>query len=477
MIYYGATDPDRPRLRELLLSDWVDPEATLRRNADALSQKRGPLRKVIILWRFQVTSTPERLLAMLMKRFLARFGAAPAMHSHDPTQNMSRRIELLTELNAVPQEAWDTLARTVPGHPFLEWGWLSSLEETGCATAETGWLPQHVTVWQGTDLVAAAPLYVKAHSAGEFVFDWSWERAARRFGVRYYPKLLMAVPFTPARGSRLMIAPGFENEKEDIYDQVVYALDRMAEANDLSSAHVLYAHEDQIDRFEARGFIRRLTVQFQWTNHGYDDFDHFLSCLKAKKRHQIRRERRELAQAGVTVETVTGDAITRDLLRTMYRFHTDTCQRHVWSGQYLTQGFYEILLERFRQHILMVVARRHGEVIGAAFNVYKDDMLYGRYWGCSEEVPFLHFEVCYYHPIQECIRRGLRRFSPGAGGGYKFLRAFEPELEHSGHRIYNKGFAHIVARALEQEREDVRAQAKELLRRSALKRLPDGSSR
>jgi len=274
-----------------------------------------------------------------------------------------------------------------------------------------------------------------------------------------------------------MIAPGWEQERAEIFGQVAYALDKVADANRLSSAHILYALSHEVDALEALGYSRRHTLQFQWTNYEYRDFDHFLACLKAKKRHQIRRERRELAASGIVVETVTGEQITADLLKTMYRFHSDTCVRHVWSGQYLTESFYEILGERFRHRILMVVARRKGEVIAAAFNVFKDDVLYGRYWGCAEEVPFLHFEVCYYHPIDECIRRGIRRFSPGAGGGYKYLRAFEPELEHSAHKVYEPRFGRAVAQALAEERREVEAQRLELLSRSPLKRNPDGTAR
>jgi len=381
---------------------------------------------------------------------------------------MALRAEVRGELGNVPRDAWNALVGE--GSPFLEWDWLAGLEETGCVAPDTGWLPQHVTVWEGERLVAAAPLYVKGHSAGEFIFDWGWAEAAARFGVRYYPKLLCAVPFTPAAGARLMVAPGTEAEEGARRTALAQAIEEVAARLGLSSAHVLFAPEEEAAALEARGWLRRTTMQFQWRNHGYATFDDFLARVGAKKRAQIRRERREVARAGVTVEPLVGDAVTPELLDLMYRWHTGTVEKWRWSDQYLNARFYALVGERFRHRVHLVVARREGRPIAAAFNVLKGGALWGRYWGCAEEVPFLHFEVCYYAAIEDCIRRGVGLFSPGAGGEHKYHRAFEPEAQHSVHRVHDARFAAALRPALEKERMRVRADIAALRAGSPLRR-------
>jgi len=383
----------------------------------------------------------------------------------------SRRIEIAREMRRFARDDWDRLVGA-GGSPFLEWDWLASLEDAGCVSPAAGWGPQHVAIWDGDELVAAAPAYLKAHSAGEFVFDWGWAEAAARLGVHYYPKLVAAVPFTPAAGTRLLVAPERTAEREALAGALAGALEAVAAEGKLSSAHVLFATSEEVAALEARGWTTRLTMQFQWRNHAYADFDDFLSRLDAKKRAQIRRERREVARRGVTVETVEGDAVTPELLRLMFRYHSGTVEKWRWSDQYLNEAFYELLADRFRRRLHLVVARRGGRIIAAAFNVLKGDALWGRYWGCEEEVPFLHFEVCYYHPIEDCIRRGVGLFSPGAGGEHKYHRAFVPEPQYSAHRVYDRRLAALVGPAVARERAHVLATIDALVQRSPLKSKP-----
>ena len=378
------------------------------------------------------------------------------------------RLEAVGDLSRVPRDAWNALAGA-DWSPFLEWDWLRALEEAGCVGPRTGWAPCHLLAWDGDALVGAVPLYQKGHSAGEFVFDWGWAEAAARVSVRYYPKLLAAVPFTPAAGRRLLAAPGREGVVVPLLAQ---ALDAMAQQLGMSSVHVLFATRAEVDALAQDGWAARATLQFQWRNHGYATFDDFLSRLNAKKRAQIRRERRAVAGSGLDIEVRTGEAVDAALLQTMYRWHTATVAKWGWSDQYLNERFYQLLGEHFRARLHLVVALRRGRPIAAAFNVLKGGALWGRYWGCEEEVPFLHFEVCYYRAIEDCIARGVGLFSPGAGGEHKYHRAFVPEAQWSAHRLIDPRLAALIVPALAREVPYVLAQIEQLAGTSPLKRGP-----
>ncbi len=334
----------------------------------------------------------------------------------------------------IPRAAWDALV-SPEGVPFLEWGWLAALEESATASPERGWRPLHLALWEGHRLVAAAPAWLKNDSDGEFVFDGSWASGAERLGIRYYPKLVLAVPFTPASGARLLTAPG-EDRRARVSQLVQGALE-MARSEGLSSVHVLFCSEEEATLLEELGFAHRLGVQYQWHNAGYRSFDDFLGRFRSKRRNQILRERRAPSEQGITLRTVRGDALSSVDPGELYRLYSTTVDKHPFGHRALTPAFFEIILERFSDRIELVEARRSGRLIGGGFNLASPDVLYGRYWGCFEEHPWLHFNVCLYHPVEDCIARGLRRFEPGAGGEHKLVRGFEPTLTHSAHWVFN----------------------------------------
>lgn len=363
-------------------------------------------------------------------------------------------ISLLRTITDIDAAEWDSLVGG-DGSPFLEWDWLASLEESGCVRADTGWAPHHLVARQGGRLVAAMPLYLKSHSQGEFVFDHGWADAARRAGIRYYPKLLAAVPFTPAAGRRLLTHPA--HPRAPLMDLLAAALRELCAANGISSAHVNFCADDEIEPLARAGFLHREGIQFHWSNRGYATFDDYLRNLKHKRRNQIRRERRELAARDLTITVHEGDAIPDALFEPMFRIYLSTIEKMYWGRQYLNSRFFELLRRRFRRHLCFVTARRGGELVAGAIDVQKAGVLYGRYWGAFEEVRNLHFEVCYYVGIEHCIARGWRRFEPGAGGEFKYLRGFLPALTHSLHFVADERLAAGVDRFLRHERAQIEA--------------------
>jgi predicted N-acyltransferase len=351
--------------------------------------------------------------------------------------------------------------------PFLEWEWLSALEESGCAAPATGWAPHHVVVRHGGELIAAAPAYVKSHSQGEFVFDHGWADAAERAGIRYYPKLLVGVPFTPATGRRVLTHPSAD--REPVLRAVGRAIGEICVANDISSAHVNFCREDEVRALGREGFLHRQGVQYHWLNRGYDSFEDYLAALKSKRRNQIRRERRDLTAAGVEIEILEGDAIADELFEPMFRIYLSTIQKLYWGQQYLNRELFELLKGPWRRNLVFVLARRAGEIVAGAIDVQKAGVLYGRYWGCFREIRNLHFEVCYYRGIEHCIERGLQRFEPGAGGDFKYLRGFEGVATHSMHFVAHEGFARAVDDYLRRERAHIDEAIAEMRERGPVK--------
>jgi predicted N-acyltransferase len=361
-------------------------------------------------------------------------------------------------IDEVPQEAWDALAVPAEG-PFIEHEWLSALEDTGCLGAEEGWLPRHFTLWRGSDLVAAAPAYVKGHSEGEFVFDWSWADAARRAGIRYYPKLVFAVPFTPATGDRVLVAPG--EDRAAVVGIFAEAARRLCEAEGLSSAHVLFPRDAEAAAWSEAGLIGRAGVQFHWHNDGYRAMGDYLARFNSKKRNQLKREIAQPARSGLAIETLPSPAITPAHVDAMYAFYGSTVDKFGhWGRRYLTRAFFDRVVARFGHRLAWVLARRGDDVVAGAFNVKKGDRLYGRYWGLAQEAasePFLHFAVCYYHGIAQCIEEGLGVFEPGAGGEHKKARGFLPTITHSAHWIADLRLRRAIDGHLARERDAVRA--------------------
>ncbi len=357
-------------------------------------------------------------------------------------------VEIAEGVAALPREEWNALVGDES--PFLEWDWLASLEDADTLTGRTGWRPQPLVVRNGGRLVAACPLYLKGHSQGEFVFDWGWADAAERAGIRYYPKMLVGVPFTPVTGARFLVAPG-EN-RETWARTLATALRELCVAQHLSSVHVNFCLPDEMAALEASGFIARVGIQYHWHNQGYETFDDYLSRFRSKRRNQIKRERRQLAESGVTVEAFAGDEIPDELFRPMYDFYLATIESRYWGHQYLNYEVFEAVRDRFRNRLVFIVAFQDGEPIAGTFNVAKGDALYGRYWGTIRYVRHLHFNVCYYAAVDYCIRNGISRFEPGAGGEYKQLRGFDAQPTYSAHFLADPRLAQAVADFLEGER-------------------------
>jgi len=379
------------------------------------------------------------------------------------------QVRFHESVGEVPREAWNALV--AEGSPFLEWDFLAALEETGCVGGGTGWLPRPLVARDDAgDPVAACPLYVKTHSEGEFVFDWSWADAAERAGLRYYPKLLVGVPFTPVSGGRFLTRAGLSRKERRTWIGLLgQALVEVCRENEFSGVHVNFCRPDELGVLQRSGFMPRVGMQYHWTNEGYADFEDYLSRFRSKRRNQIRRELRGVAEAGVRVATAVGDDIEDAWFDAMFQFYKTNVDRHYWGRQYLNRELFDALRERFRERLCIVVALQDGAPIAGALNVQKGDALYGRYWGCAREVRFLHFAVCYYEAIRHCIANGLQRFEPGAGGEYKQLRGFDATPTLSAHWLANARLSDAVGNYLQRERQEYADAVRQLRRNSALK--------
>ena len=367
-------------------------------------------------------------------------------------------LRVLDRVREVPAATWDAMLRE-ESSPFLEHAWLDMLEQTGCVGDDTGWMPAHLSLWRGDALVAVAPSYIKGHSEGEFVFDWNWADLAQRMGGRYYPKVLLAVPFTPATGDRVLVAPGMDRALATRL--VAGAAREWCGRLKGGGVHVLFPREpaeDGASAWEQAGYLRRDGFQFHWFRHGATTFDEYLGRFTSKQRNQIKRELRGVKDRGVTVETLPPLGHTPEIARAMHGFYVSTIENHGrWGRMYLSEAFFDAVVDRFRDRLAWVVARdRTGEPVAGAFNVVKDRRLYGRYWGASVEVPYLHFVVCYYAGIRHAIEHGLDVFEPGAGGEHKRARGFVPTLTHSFHWLTDGRMRSVIGQHLERERALVR---------------------
>jgi len=376
------------------------------------------------------------------------------------------RIDVVSGLAAVPPREWDDLA--ADGSPFLESGWLGSLEESGCVGPETGWLPQHVLLRDdGGRLIGACPLYVKGHSQGEFVFDHGWAEAARRGGIAYYPKLLVAPPFTPANGVRFLSRA--DAHRPAVVRALGAALQEICGRQGFSSVHVNFCMPDEAAALARLGFVERTGYQFQWINPGWRTFDDYLGAFRSKRRTQIKRERRELEAQGVTITVHAGDAIPESLVEPMFRLYKHTVDKLYWGRQYLNARLFRLLHRRWRSRLCFVIARRGEAIVGGTVNVRKGNVLYGRYWGAFEDLRYLHFNVCYYAAIEWCLAEGITRFEPGAGGEFKHLRGFDARPTTSMHHLADPRLARAVADYLVHEREAVAREIAWMVEQSALK--------
>ena len=382
-------------------------------------------------------------------------------------------VKVLGSLGEVPAAQWDACAGT--DDPFLSHAFLSALEESGSASARSGWLPRHLVVEDGAGaVIAAAPLYLKSHSYGEYVFDWSWADAYERAGGRYYPKLQSAVPFTPVTGRRLLVRPGADAETDsELKDALIAAMVTLGERLGVSSVHVNFPTEAEWRRLGDHGLLLRTGQQYHWRNRGYESFDDFLASLSSRKRKAIRRERRAVADQGIVLSTLTGDAIAERHWDAFYGFYRDTSDRK-WGSAYLTRAFFSLIGETMAGNVVLVLAEAGGRTVGGALNLMGGDTLYGRYWGCAEGYRFLHFEACYYRAIDFAIARGLKWVEAGAQGPHKIQRGYLPRRTYSAHWIADAEFRRVIERYLAEERAAVEDEMEILGQRSPFRRADDG---
>ncbi len=369
-------------------------------------------------------------------------------------------VKVLPEIAAIPADDWDACAAPEvvdggrPLYPFLTHRFLKALEDSQSVSRRAGWVPHHLQATVGGALVGVMPLYLKSHSQGEYVFDHSWAHAYERAGGDYYPKLQCAVPFTPATGARFLARPDGPVGTETARAALLHGAIQLCERHAISSMHITFCTDDEWQWGGDSGLLQRTDQQFHWLNHGYTDFDAFLDALASRKRKNLRKERARAIEDGITIQQFTGDDIRPEHWDAFWYFYQDTGARK-WGTPYLTRAFFELAHDHLRDDILLVMCARGGEWIAGALNLIGRETLFGRYWGCSEDHPCLHFETCYYQAIDYAIQHGLGRVEAGAQGGHKLARGYEPVTTRSLHWITDPGFRRAVSQYLEREREAV----------------------
>jgi predicted N-acyltransferase len=363
-------------------------------------------------------------------------------------------VRVETDITAIAPGDWNACAGD--SNPFLSHAFLAALEESGSAKSKTGWQPQHVVMQNGAGrIVGVAPAYAKSHSYGEYVFDHGWAQAFERAGGRYYPKLQVSVPFTPASGPRLLVSPAIEADAGRA--GLAAGLQAVAENRGLSSIHATFLTEPDRIALERAGWKLRLGCQYHWSNDNYGGFDDFLGALSSRKRKSIRKERQEVAASGVELVTLTGGDLKKEHWDAFFRFYMDTSDRK-WGSPYLTRDFFHRIGRTLADRIVLIMARHQGEWVAGALNLLGADTLFGRNWGCSADFKFLHFETCYYRAIDFAIAHGLKKVEAGAQGEHKIQRGYLPVETVSAHWIAHPGLADAIAGFLEQERRAMRAQ-------------------
>ncbi|MCP4386608.1 MAG: N-acetyltransferase [Hyphomicrobiales bacterium] len=384
----------------------------------------------------------------------------PSKSAVPDSNSAETTLTVISSLREIDRSDWDACANPPGGdgsadayNPFLAHDFLWSLEESGSATAETGWLGQHL-VLAGADERPAAilPCYLKSHSQGEYVFDAGWADAFERAGGRYYPKLQVSIPFTPVAGRRLLVRPGVDADRNRAV--LAHGAATLVDRHGLSSLHVTFADESDWRILGSAGFLLRTAQQYHFFNDGYGNFDDFLAALASRKRKGIRRERRDARADGIEIVHLTGSDLTEAVWDAFFAFYMDTGARK-WGRPYLNRDFFSLIGERMADRILLVMAKRGGDYVAGALNFIGSDALYGRYWGTIDDQPFLHFEVCYYQAIDWAIAHGLARVEAGAQGEHKVMRGYRPLTTYSAHWIANTGFRKAVDDYLRTERRQV----------------------
>ena len=368
----------------------------------------------------------------------------------------SVEIQIHDSLATVDQHEWDACACPEassgrPNDPFTTYRFLKALENSGSVGPQTGWQPKYLTAHLGDQMIGAAPLYAKSNSQGEYIFDHSWAHAYERAGGSYYPKMQMAVPFTPASGRRFLVK---SDHAELAQAALVQGAVQFTDSNNLSSLHITFCTKEESEAGTQMGLMARKSQQFHWVNNNHQDFDAFLSTLSSRKRKNIRKERAQAQGFGGQIQTLTGDDILPEHWDAFWVFYQDTGMRK-WGSPYLTREFFDIVQNSMRDDVLLVLAELDGEIVAGALNFIGADTVYGRYWGCTMHVPCLHFELCYYQAIDFAIKNGMRLVEAGAQGTHKLARGYMPVETHSLHWFRDQGFAKAVAHYLTEEAEAV----------------------
>ncbi|MBV9655847.1 MAG: N-acetyltransferase [Acetobacteraceae bacterium] len=381
-----------------------------------------------------------------------------------PDGDATLTLTLHARIAEIGPADWNACAG--PDNPFVSYGFLSTLEDSGSASARTGWLPQHMALRSPAgDVLAVAPAYAKSHSYGEYVFDHGWADALERAGGRYYPKLQVAVPFSPVPGPRLLRRPGSGVTPAVLGQCLAQACQELK----FSSVHVTFCEEAEAGALTECGWLHRTGMQFHWENAGYNDFDAFLGALSSRKRKTLRRERRDANASGLVFRTLTGPEISKGHWDAFFRFYTSTVDRK-WGSAYLTRRFFTMLGERLGERVVLMLAEDpSGRAVAGALNLAGTDTLYGRNWGSTGDWPFLHFELCYYRAIDYAIAHGLKSVEAGAQGRHKIQRGYLPQITHSAHWIAHPGLRRAVARFLDEERPAIRDEAAALAAESPFK--------
>ncbi|MER8432255.1 GNAT family N-acetyltransferase [Mesorhizobium caraganae] len=375
------------------------------------------------------------------------------------TANAEFSIRIAAGINAFTCDEWNGFAGTTRGgtengyNPLISYAFLSALEDSGCAVRRTGWQGHHLRLENAQGrLLGAVPCYLKSHSQGEYVFDHGWSDAFERAGGRYYPKLQCAVPFSPVTGPRLLVSRG--EDSATVKAGLAAGLKAVTEKLGVSSAHVTFAQESDVATLEASGFLHRTDQQFHFFNEGFSTYDDFLATLASRKRKAMKKERREALANDISIDRLTGKDLTEKAWDDFFAFYMDTGSRK-WGRPYLNRKFFSLIGERMADDILLVMAKRNGRYIAGAINFIGSDALYGRNWGCIEDHPFLHFEVCYHQAIDFAIERKLKVVEAGAQGEHKLARGYRPVTMHSAHYIAHPGLRNAVADYLRRERREV----------------------
>ena len=365
------------------------------------------------------------------------------------------KIELASSLSNVDKNQWNKL--NICNHPFTSYEFLNALETSNSVSTKTGWTPKHILVKNAAnDLIGASPNYLKMHSYGEYIFDHSWANAFENAGGQYYPKLLSAIPFTPATGPRILLSPQ-KNNNDEIFKLIIGTYEQLVKNNNLSSAHINFITKQLSDTLNKRNWIKRKGLQFHWYNKKYQSFDDFLDELKSTKRKAIKKERKKINEYGLTIERLTGDALNVKIWDSFYEFYLSTIDKK-WGGAYLTKDFFYSINRSMKNKILLVIAKKNNDIIAGALNFVGENTLYGRNWGSKLDIPFLHFELCYYQAIEYAIENKIQIVEAGAQGHHKIQRGYIATSTYSAHYIQNDSFDKAVRGFVEMEANEINKQ-------------------